>query len=102
MKQSQKKIFLLFFTISIAIVLVDCIITGYVSCENKITLNRECSELPGHFDDPHLTHFDDNISCFDSAIPDCKFISCIELIGFISIDLKNNYLNCIWQPPKFA
>lgn len=101
MKQSSKKIFFLFFTISIAIVLIDCIIVGNVSCGNKITSNKECSELPSHFDDPHLTHFDD-VSCFDSAIPHCKFISCVELVGILSIDLKNSYLTCIWQPPKFA
>ena len=101
MKQSSKKIFFLFFAIIIAIILIDCVIDGSVSCGNKITSNRECSELPGHFDDPHLTHFDD-FSCFDSAIPDCKLICYVDLAGLLSIDLNNNYLTCIWQPPKFA
>ena len=99
MKQPLSQIFLLFLTISASIILIECLIADDVSSFDKITSNRECSQLPGHIEDPHLVHFDD-VPYIYSSFQSQKFTNCIELACCLSVDLNSNYLSFIWQPPK--
>lgn len=99
MKRPLKQIFIMFFAISIAIILVDCFLVEKVSCGDEITASRDCSELPSHLDDPNLNHFDD-VSCCDSLLQSDKYSICLELVCNPSADLISIYPNCIWQPPK--
>lgn len=99
MKRQFAQIFFWFFAICIAITLIDCVIVDYVSSENTFNSSRECPELPNHFEDTHLSHFED-ISCSDPEIQSYKLNNCSEIAGMLSIDLNSNFLTFIWQPPK--
>jgi len=101
MKRPSKKIFFLFFSIILTIIVIDCVLDEKVSYCDQIASSRDCSELPNHFDDPHLNHIDD-VSYNDLEILQDKLQNQPALVRILSVDINSNYLNCIWQPPKRA
>ncbi len=101
MKRQLKQISCLFFAFFFAISLADCVLNDQVSFQEQISSNRTCSDVPAHSDDSHSYHFDD-VSYFGFEILSNTFTSNPELFTILTIELKSNYLTCIWQPPKRA
>ena len=99
MKHQLEQIFFLLFSIIFTIIVIDFILVEKVSYCDQIASGRDCSELPNHFDDPHLNHFDD-VSCSDSEIIQNKLQNRPVLVSILSVDINSNYPTCIWQPPK--
>lgn len=99
MKRPLKQIFFLFFAISFAISLVDCVLVDKLSFHNQISSHSKCTDLPSHSDDSHVSHFDD-VFYFGSEIQSNKHVNNLKFVSTLSADLKSNYLTCIWQPPK--
>jgi hypothetical protein len=101
MKRPFKQLSCLFFAFCFAISLVDCVLNDQVSLHEQINSNRSCSDIPTPLDDSHVYHFDD-VFYFGSEIQSNKNLNQFELFSMFSVDLKSNFLTCIWQPPKRA
>ena len=99
MKRPLIQIYFLFLAIIITIILADCALVSHLSFHGQIAENKECANLPNHLEDSHLNHYDD-VSCFNSEIQPNRLIIAVELFPSLSVTLKCNYINCIWQPPK--
>jgi hypothetical protein len=102
MKKLIKQAYLLFFALSMTLIVADVNFIDYAIFHQYSEIQRECSDVSSHFVDHQSVCFGDDIFVNHSKDNSSIFLVAVEpLPGLITI-IKNSHIASIWQPPKLS
>lgn len=102
MRNTIKQILLLFFIITMTLILADYNFNDNGLSHNQIFEHSKCSDIPDNTDNTHSVCFEDDGFINDIKNQPNTFYSNIDLVSVLNDSFKNSYISCIWQPPKIS
>jgi hypothetical protein len=102
MKQSIKQATQLLLTISLIVLMVDGgFIANYYALHHD-QCQTECIDFPNHFEHSHTHTTDDLIFKGSSTIQLSHSQANTKAFPTLEYVICDNYISCIWQPPKIS
>jgi hypothetical protein len=88
--------------LSLSLIGADYGLINFSVSHHMTNTHCECSDISNNFEHLFSDCFEDDNFLSDSKIKSNKLANHIEIVSTLNDHFKDNYLNCIWQPPKFS
>jgi hypothetical protein len=102
MKEAVKQISLLILALSFNLVWADSNFSEMAFFQNHTVICNECSDTSNPVENFHLSSCEDYVFINNLKIKSNLFSISIDLVPFIKVSFRNDYLSNVWQPPKFS
>jgi hypothetical protein len=97
MKEPIKQISLLILALSFNLVWANSSFDEMAFFQNHPGICNECSDTSDPAENIHLSFCEDDVFMNDSKVK-----SNYDLVSFLKVSFSNDFLNKVWQPPKFS
>jgi hypothetical protein len=102
MKKAIKQISLLILTLSLNLVWANSSFDDIAYFQNHISTCSQCSDSSDPFECFHSICCEDDVLMNDSKVKSNIFNLVNDNVLVLNDNFRNDYLNNIWQPPKFS
>jgi hypothetical protein len=102
MKEPIKQISLLILALSLNLVWANSSFDEMAFFQNHPGICNECSDTSDPAEYIHLSFCEDDVFMNDSKVKSNLFSIGYDLVPFLEVSFSNDFLNEVWQPPKFS